>query len=154
MNRDQIIAKTLKDMRGYDRTTREEFYQQSAELDEYDRSITIPELMKRLLDSDIMTCKDLDFPVECCDSCHCFYAHYDMDLVDLPDARKAWIGWHGAAGECAWCPQPEAKNMEAASDYQSRYGNHWEWSCTASESPPESHDASAPQSRASQYPLV
>jgi hypothetical protein len=71
--------------------TREEFYQQSAELDEYDRSITIPELMKRLPDSEILTCKEFDFPVECCDSCHYFYAHYDMDLVDLPDGRKAWI---------------------------------------------------------------
>jgi hypothetical protein len=91
MNRDQIIAKTLEDMRGYDRTTREEFYQQSAELDQYDGSITIPELMKRLADSDILTCKDIDFPVECCDSCHHFYAHYYMDLVDLPDGRKVWI---------------------------------------------------------------
>ena len=63
----------------------------SPKLDEYDRSIAIPELKKRLPDSDIMTCKDLDFPVECCDSCHYFYAHYDMHLVELPDARKAWI---------------------------------------------------------------
>jgi hypothetical protein len=94
MNRNQIIVKTLEDMRGYEWSQREEFYRQSAEaeeLDRYDRDTTIPELMKRLPDSDIMSCKDLDFPVECCDSCHYFYAHYDMHLVELPDARKAWI---------------------------------------------------------------
>jgi len=91
MNRDQIITKTLEDMRGYDSSDSEEFYQQSAELDEYDRNVTIPELMKRLPEGEILTCEDLDFPVECCDSCHYFYAHYDMYLVDLPDGRKAWI---------------------------------------------------------------
>jgi len=91
MNRDQLIVKTLEDMRGYEISRKEEFYQQSPELDEYDRDITIPELMKRLPDRDILICRDLDFPVECCESCHYFYAHYDMYLVDLLDGRKAWI---------------------------------------------------------------
>ena len=91
MNRSQIIAQTLEDMRGLESSRTDELQQQSAELDEYDRSVTIPELMRRLPDADILTCKDLDFPVACCDSCHYFYAHYDMHLIELPDGRKAWV---------------------------------------------------------------
>ena len=27
--------------------------------------------------------------VECCDTCHHFYPHYEMNLIDLPDGSKA-----------------------------------------------------------------
>lgn len=91
MNRDKIIAKTLEDMRRYESPHGEEVHQRSEERDEYDLSVTIPELMKRLPDGEVLTCADFDFPEECCESCHYAYAHYDMELVDLPDGRKAWI---------------------------------------------------------------
>ena len=91
MNRDQVIAKTLEDMRLYERSFDAETHEQSGERDRYDGSLTIPELIKRLPDGEIVTCSELHFSVECCDMCHCFYPHYDMYTVDLPDGRKAWI---------------------------------------------------------------
>lgn len=87
MNRDQVIAKTLQDMRHHVQGAQ----QQKSDRDEYDREVTIPELMRRLPDGEVATCEEFDFDVDCCDSCHYFYAHYDMYLVDLPDGRKAWI---------------------------------------------------------------
>jgi hypothetical protein len=44
----------------YESSHGEEFYQQSAELNEYDRNVTMPELMKRLPEGEVQTCQDLD----------------------------------------------------------------------------------------------
>jgi hypothetical protein len=91
MNREQVIAKTLRDMRGCGGLNNGQFCCRSKELDQYDRNVTIPYLMQRLPDGEIGTCEDLDVPVGCCDSCHYFYAHFDMELVDLPDGEKVWV---------------------------------------------------------------
>jgi len=41
---------------------------------------------------DIRTCEDFrHLNVECCETCHNFYPHYEMSLVDLPDGAKAWV---------------------------------------------------------------
>jgi hypothetical protein len=90
MNRDQIIAKTIEDMWRVD-SHGEEAHQQSAQAVEYDRSIAIPELVRRLPDGEILTCAEFDFPVECCGTCHGYYPHYDMYVVELPDGRNSWI---------------------------------------------------------------
>ena len=90
MTRSEIIAQTFKDMDRLYPTGRENV-PADANRDEYDATVTIPELEKRLPDGEIVTCKQLHVGVECCDPCHGFYPHYDMYLVDLPDARKAWV---------------------------------------------------------------
>src|ERR1035441_382876 len=53
----------------------------------------IIELEWRLPDNlDIKTCDDFKhFNVECCDTCHTFYAHYDMYLIDLSEGGNAWV---------------------------------------------------------------
>jgi hypothetical protein len=111
MNRDQIIAKTLGDMRAYmnpvedsepasadriDENDRNVFIQESepgsvGRTEEYDRDVFIPEMQKRLPEGEIVICDDLLLDVECCPPCHGFYPHYDMYLVELPDGRAAWI---------------------------------------------------------------
>jgi hypothetical protein len=59
MNRDQIIAKTLDDMRAYE-TDFEHSAPGSADRDaEYNREIFIPEMLKRLPDGEIITCDEL-----------------------------------------------------------------------------------------------
>ncbi len=35
-----------------------------------------------------------DLNVECCETCHEFYPHYDMSLIELPDGAKAWVCDH------------------------------------------------------------
>ena len=41
---------------------------------------------------DIGVCKDFPYlAVECCATCHNFYPHYDMVLVNLPHGGKAWV---------------------------------------------------------------
>jgi hypothetical protein len=90
MTRSEIIAQTLKDM-GRLYPIAKENAPMDADRDEYDAMVTIPELERRLPDGDILTCEELRADVECCDSCYGFYPHYDMYLIDLPDARNAWI---------------------------------------------------------------
>jgi hypothetical protein len=41
---------------------------------------------------DIKVCEDFKhLNVECCKTCHEFYPHYDMSLIDLPGGVKAWV---------------------------------------------------------------
>jgi hypothetical protein len=50
------------------------------------------ELQKRLPDTDIKTCEDFrHLNVTCCNTCHTFYPHYEMSLIDLPGGAKAWV---------------------------------------------------------------
>jgi hypothetical protein len=43
-------------------------------------------------DADIRTCEDFyHLHVECCDTCHRSYPHYDMALIDLESGGNAWI---------------------------------------------------------------
>jgi hypothetical protein len=42
--------------------------------------------------SKIRTCED--FPhlkVECCPTCHHFYPHYEISVIDLPNGGRAWV---------------------------------------------------------------
>jgi hypothetical protein len=90
MRKAEIIARTLKDM-GRLYSTSNKDVPADTNRDEYDATVTIPELERRLPDGDILTCEELRAGIECCDPCHGFYPHYDMYLVDLPDARRAWM---------------------------------------------------------------
>jgi hypothetical protein len=52
----------------------------------------IADLRERLPDTDIKTCEEFrHLNVTCCDTCHTFYPHYEMSLIDLPDGAKAWV---------------------------------------------------------------
>lgn len=86
MNRDQIIAKTLVDM-GLSETSSENCGSDIP----YIRDVFSPEMLKRLPESDIVTCEELQLGVECCSTCHGFYPHYEMELKVLPDGRAGWI---------------------------------------------------------------
>jgi hypothetical protein len=91
MNRDQIIVKTLEEMHLYEGPVEYEEPDGADLAAEYDRDIVIPEMKKRLPDGEITTCAELRLEVECCESCHGYYPHYDMHVVDLPDGRIGWI---------------------------------------------------------------
>jgi len=62
-----------------------------AEREEYSTVITA-ELEKRLTEEAYLTCEDFDhFDVNCCDTCHTCYPHYEMWVVVLSDGRNAWV---------------------------------------------------------------
>jgi hypothetical protein len=84
MTRQEIIELTLQQVE-YRRCSTPEGIEANDE-------IVIPELDRRLPEGDIKTCEDFKYlNVECCDTCHTFYPHYDMYLVTLPDCSRAWI---------------------------------------------------------------
>jgi hypothetical protein len=52
----------------------------------------IAELNEQLPEGEIKTCEDFKhLNVECCETCHRYYPHYDVKLVSLPDGSTAWI---------------------------------------------------------------
>jgi hypothetical protein len=55
--------------------------------------IVIAELQRKLPEGvEIKTCEDFKhLNVECCDTCHNFYPHYEMRLIELPDGSPAWV---------------------------------------------------------------
>ena len=54
--------------------------------------IVIAALQNRLPETNIKTCEDFShLQVECCETCHNFYPHYDMRLIDLTNGSKAWV---------------------------------------------------------------
>jgi hypothetical protein len=45
-----------------------------------------------LPDGDIKTCEDFRrLDVVYCETCHHFYPHYEMSVIDLPLGGKAWV---------------------------------------------------------------
>jgi hypothetical protein len=76
MTKEQIIAKTITDL--------------SCPPDYLD--VVTAELRRRLPDQAFKTCSDFAFlPAKCCETCHTFYAHYDMELIQLQGGGWAWI---------------------------------------------------------------
>ncbi|AFL89420.1 hypothetical protein Terro_3199 [Terriglobus roseus DSM 18391] len=54
--------------------------------------IAIAELGRRLPDTEFRVCGDFLTPTaDCCESCHTFYPHYDMKLIELPDRVSGWV---------------------------------------------------------------
>jgi hypothetical protein len=55
-------------------------------------AIIADELERRLTKGAYLTCTDFDhLDVNCCESCHTGYPHYDMYDVPLDDGRHAWV---------------------------------------------------------------
>lgn len=91
MNKDEIIKKTLDEMRGERGLLRRSEDQRDDDIDEYE-DLVIATLLERLPEGDSQTCKDFkDIDVPCCESCHRGYAHYEMHLENLPGCGKAWV---------------------------------------------------------------
>ena len=88
MNKAEIIAKMMKDMTPIGPQTEPPFSDEQDE-EEFIISVLQGDLPS---DVDIRTCEDCKhLNVECCKTCHEFYPHYDMSLIDLPDGGKAWV---------------------------------------------------------------
>jgi hypothetical protein len=76
VTKSDIIEKTLREIVPRIEE-REELYSVMAELQE------------RLPDTDIRTCGDFrHLNVTCCDTCHAFYPHYEMSLIDLQEWKQ------------------------------------------------------------------
>ena len=89
MTREEIIEKTLGEMSMS--SSLEQGSQSSNKADHL--STVIAELQRRLPPGNkFKTCgafKHLN--AGCCDPCHTFRPHTDMNLIDLPDGTKAWV---------------------------------------------------------------
>jgi hypothetical protein len=48
-------------------------------------------LSARLTESEYLTCAELDLDVNCCETCHKHYPHYEMWDITLCDGRHAWV---------------------------------------------------------------
>lgn len=87
MTKTDIIEQTLKEI-GLRLSLHEIPYSEEPDYQE----IVIAELQKRLPKTDIKTCDNFQhLNVTCCDTCHTFYPHYEMSLIDLPDGGEAWV---------------------------------------------------------------
>jgi hypothetical protein len=87
MTRNEITEKTLREIR-LRFEGREAPYSEDPDCEE----IIVAELQKRLPETDIKICEDFSYlQVECCETCHELYPHYEMHLVDLLDRSKAWV---------------------------------------------------------------
>jgi len=86
MTKNEIIDKTLTEIRPKF-AERKEPHSDGSDWDE----IVIAELQDRLPERDIKTCEDLrHLRIECCETCHNFYPHYDMNVIDF-GGTKAWV---------------------------------------------------------------
>jgi hypothetical protein len=79
VTKNDIIEKTLKEI--------------SPSIEESEELYSVmAELQDRLPETDIKTCEDFrHLNVTCCNTCHTFYPHYEMSLIDLPGGAKAWV---------------------------------------------------------------
>jgi hypothetical protein len=91
MNRDQIIAKTIVDMCHHENLEEDCEPGSDNAAAAYDSDVVVPEMLKRLPEGEITTCAELGLTDKCCDSCHAYYPHYDMEVVQLSDGRAGWI---------------------------------------------------------------
>lgn len=88
MTKADIISKTLREMGPIQLENGPPY------IDEPDEQELVLSVLQWGLptDVDIRTCEDFKhLGVECCQTCHGFYPHYDMSLIDLPDGEKAWV---------------------------------------------------------------
>lgn len=91
MTKREIIEQILKDFRTQANKSRTPFS------DEADYEKEIVEALETSLkgietDANIRTCEEFSYlNVECCQTCHTFYAHYEMSLIELESGGNAWI---------------------------------------------------------------
>ena len=106
MTRDEIVDKTLREMgialpSGESALSRNETTQ---------LSVIIAGLRFRLPEGNIKTCGAFKhLKAGCCAPCHTSRPHTDMNLIELPDGRKAWVC---CAVEWAIYPERYAELLE------------------------------------------
>jgi hypothetical protein len=105
-----IITKTLADMA----------HKHEGDPD-YVAAVVLPALNERVPEGDSKTCGDFKhLDVECCDTCHTFYAQYEMEAIDLPEGGKAWV-CH--AVRCALFPETRVdENFAEAKVFEKLFG--------------------------------
>jgi hypothetical protein len=91
MTRSEIIETTLAELRRANASCQETADTERSSAIGNDEVIST--LMERLPDDvDIKTCADVTrVEVTCCDICHTFLPHYDMEVEALPDGSVAWL---------------------------------------------------------------
>ena len=98
MTKNELIEKTLKEI-GPRLKEHEDPYGEAPTCAE----IVIAELQERLPGMDIKTCEDFrHLGVTCCHTCHTFYPHDEMSLIDALDGAKAWV-----CDQVRWAIYPE-----------------------------------------------
>ena len=91
MTKREILEGMLKDFRSLTKESGTQFG------DEGDHEKVITEVLEASLkgveaDAHIWTCEDFGhLNVACCATCHTFYPHYEMSLIDLESGGNAWI---------------------------------------------------------------
>ena len=90
MTKAEIIAQTLSAMNLNPRENERPLGDEPEE-EEFITSI-LQDRLPAYPDIDIKTCEDFrHLNVECCDTCHNFYPHYEIRVIDLPDGSSAWV---------------------------------------------------------------
>jgi hypothetical protein len=85
----EIIARTLRELGLISRVNDPPSVGQQEDEEEFVISVLLDLLPEGM---DIWVCKDfVHLAVECCATCHNLYPHYDMVLINLPHAGKAWV---------------------------------------------------------------
>src|ERR1039458_10241584 len=83
MNKAEIISQTLRVMK---------LTVPASSDDQDEETFIVSGLQDKLPDGPIKTCEDFKhLQVECCDTCHNFYPHYEMKVIELPDGSQAWV---------------------------------------------------------------
>ncbi len=88
MTKNEIIEKTLSEV-GPSPIENEPPFSEEQDEEEFITSV----LQDKLPDGvKIKTCEDFKhLGAECCEICHGRYAHYEMQVIDLPQGGKAWV---------------------------------------------------------------
>ena len=90
MTKQEIITLTLQQIE-YRQNPPPEEIADCVGIEGYD-DFVIAELNEQLPEGEIKTCEDFKhLNVECCETCHRYYPHFDVKLVTLPDGSTAWI---------------------------------------------------------------
>jgi hypothetical protein len=88
VTKSQIIERTLRAMKLIP------LENEPPSSEEHEEAIFITSVLHDRLPEgvDIKTCEDFrHLNVECCDTCHNFYPHYEMKVIKLPDGSPAWV---------------------------------------------------------------
>jgi hypothetical protein len=103
MKKAEIISQILKAMGLLEPETDPLFRGQEGEEEDEEAEYILSVLHDKLPEGNIKTCEDFRYlNVECCETCHGQYAHYEMQTIKLPDGSPAWV-----CGPVKWAIYPE-----------------------------------------------
>jgi hypothetical protein len=92
MRKAEIISRILKELGLLEPETDPVFSGQEGEEEDEEAECILAALNDKLPEGEIKTCEDFrHLNVECCETCHGHYAHYEMQVIKLPDGSPAWV---------------------------------------------------------------